>query len=254
MGLRVSNNLELRIGRENGLSDLVFDAALSQLFDTLDHASVGTVTLAAGETNYVLPFGDVAQGRLLYLEATGPVRLTPGGALSTAAIVTGVAGSYPTGFLGTEGTLDIEVDGTAIAVQFDVSDQSLTQVVRRINSEAALLGLAPVASEAGSELRLTSLTTGSAANVTVAATSDATVLTALGLTAGSTDGVEGTPGQSPILVTKPQSDGATGTELRAVMLATLQTTALSIDNLDSESATTITYAIAGDLVATPAGC
>lgn len=254
MGARISSNMELRIGRDGGLRDLVFDGALSQLFDTLDNVSVGTVTLEASETNFALPFGDVDQGRVVYLEADGPIRATPGGALSTAAIVTGSAGAYPTAFDGTEGPLVLEIDGTALSVQFLAADQSITQVVRRINSEAALIGLAAVATEAAGEVRITSLTTGGSANVTVNATSDSDVLTALGLTAGSTDGAEGTPGQTPLMITVPQSSGASSGSLRAWLMATLQTTGLVLDNLDDTNSVTVTWAVAGDLVATPAGC
>ncbi len=79
----------------------------------------------------------------------------------------GAGGAYPTGFLGGE-YLDLEIDGVAFRTVFLVADQTLADVVNRINAAAAFAGLnGAVASDSGGELRLTSLITGIASIVNV---------------------------------------------------------------------------------------
>jgi hypothetical protein len=55
------------------------------------------------------------------------------GNTQTPPIVLGVGGSYPTGFAGGE-TLLIQIDNQVISTVFQSTDQTLTQVVARINS------------------------------------------------------------------------------------------------------------------------
>lgn len=258
MGVRTSAEIAFQIGRDNKLTDKLLDEGLSSLLDTLDHATVHEATLSAGETNYVVPFGDVLQGRMVYIRGDGPIRVTPGGGLATSASVTGSGGTYVTGFVGGE-TLDLDIDnGGTINVVFDAADQSLAQVINRINSFAALAGVtgdggAPItiASDVGSELRIASGTTGVSSEVEILA--GGTALATLGLTATVVNGVEAQAGQTPITLTKPAStagsDAASGVPV--FFFATLQTSALTIDSLDSSNEVRIMVAVAGDVVTTP---
>ena len=260
MGIRSNVDITVQIGRENNLANVAFDGGLQQLLDTLEHVQSGTLDLDASETNVVVPFGDVAQARIVYLEADGPIRVTPGGGIATSAALTGAGGSYPTGFVGAE-HLDLEVDGVSIVATFEAGDQSLSQVINRINAAAALAGLtgpgsvpATCARDNGAgQLRIQSPTTGTSSVVEVLASSSAAALTALGLTATSNTGVNASPGQTPVTLLKPAStagsDQAEG--VKTYLLATLVTTALTLENLDSENAVTVTYMIAGDLVSSP---
>jgi hypothetical protein len=250
MGVRTNTDLSFQIGRDNGLTNLLFDGALGQILDTLERAVTGTAVLAGGEANFEVPFGDVSAARLVYIEADGPITVTPGGALATAAQIDGAGGAYPTGFSGS-GSLSLTIDETTFVVGFTSSEQSLQQVLNRINSAAALQGLSTVAFANGSQLRLTSPTVGAASLVSVTAAS-APVLTALGLSVASANGAEGVPGQTPLQLLRPASTATTGTQaVKAYMLATLQTTGLVIDNLDPSSAVNVTWAIAGDLAVSP---
>lgn len=261
MGVRTNVDLTFKVGRNNSLKagDLAFDGALSQLLDTLDHVSVGTATLVAGESNYVVPFGDVFQARLVYVEASGPFTLTPGGLQATGASVDGAGGTYPTGFVGGE-VLALEIDNVTVTVTFTAADQSLSDVINRINSAAALAGISgpgsiptTIARDNGaSQLRLLSPTVGVASEVDIQVATTASVLTALGLTVAVTNGAEAVPGQSPLIVSVPSSSAAGGPDnVKAFALLTLQTSGLTIDNLDSANAITLTYAVAGDLLTAP---
>ena len=177
MGVRTSSEIVFQIGRNNALTDKVFDETLDSILDTLDHATVHEATLEASESNYVVPFGDVAQSRIVYIKADGAVRVTPGGGAATQASIDGSGGSYVTGFGGGE-TLQVDIDnGGTITVTFDAADQSLTQVINRINAAAALAGVvgpgnipATIARDnGGGELQLLSPTTGVSSEVEVLA-------------------------------------------------------------------------------------
>lgn len=247
MGLRTNVELSVQIGQDNALSDLLFDRDLQQLLDTLEHGVSHQITLDAAETNYVVPFGDVEIARLLYIEANAEVSVTLGGSVATKAQVDAVGGSYPTGFVGAE-TLVIKIDGTTITVTFLVADQSVQQVINRINAAAALLSLATVAFLNGLQLRLKSLTTGTGSTVQIVSGS-AGVLAALGLSVQTVTGVNATPGTSPIQVRRPaNTTGATEAEgVLAFFLGTVQTSSITIDNPSADEAVEVRIAIAGDL-------
>lgn len=264
MGVRVNMDLTLEVGRENNLAKPVFEGTLQQLLDTLEHSEGGTITLEASETNFAVPFGDVAAARIVYFEATGPIRLTPGGTSATQAIVTGVGGSYPTGFAGGE-ELVLDVSGTAVTVAFTSADQSLAAVINRINAAAALAGIAGAGgvpttiarTNGGSQLRLLSPTAGLAAYIEVGAASDSAVLTALGLTAATTNGTDAGAGQTPItlLVPADTSGSDDAADVRAFLIASLSCASLTLENLDDENDVVVTYAVLGDLVTDPpTGC
>lgn len=259
MGIRTNLEIILQLGRNNALSDLLINESLTALLDTLDHATVHEATLAAGESNYVVPFGDVAQARLVYVRANGPIRLTPGGGLATSAIVTAVGGGYPTGFSGGEElVLDIDDIGQ-FTTTFDAADQSLAAVVNRINAAAALVPVVDgagdpvaVARASGGQLQLRSSTTGTGSEVEVVSGS-AGVLATLGLTADVTNGVAASPGQTPVTLTKPAYVTASNpaADVPVFALLTLQTSGLTIDSLDGDDEVRLLVAIAGDVLTEP---
>lgn len=263
MGIRTNVDLTVQAGRENDLAKVAFDGGFQQLLDTLEHEESGTFTLDPAESNFSIPFGDVGQARMVYLEADGPIRVTPGGGLATNAQRDGVAGSYPTGFTGVAENLDLKIDGVAVNVAFTAGDQSLVQVINRINAAAALAGITgpggvptTIARDTGgSQLRLRSPTTGISSTVEVLSSSAAAVLTALGLTVGVSTGVNSTVGQTPLTLMKPAnttaSDLAEG--VKVYLLASLVTSALIVENLDPDNETAVAFLVAGDLVTTPPG-
>lgn len=102
--------------------------------------------------------GDLVQIELLYMKSDQPmvVRLN-----AAAARVTGVAGVFPTLFVGGE-TLTFALDGVPVAVAFLAGDQSAAQCAARINAACALAGLpTPRASVASSgQLQIEGILTG----------------------------------------------------------------------------------------------
>lgn len=92
----------------------------------------------------------------LYIQSSVAVTLR---LYAVPAVALGVGASYPTGFTGGE-TLTTTIDGTAVLTTFDVADQSLDQVVVRINAAMALNGIAtPIASAYNGQLRFDGIET-----------------------------------------------------------------------------------------------
>lgn len=145
--------------------------------------------------------GEVAFNRLACLVGLpGPFNLEPGQDLQVsvdgaAAVVgtfsaavgsiLGSGGTYPTGFVGGE-TLEVSIDGgpTQVIV-FDVADQTLAQVVDRINAATA----SSIASDNGGELQLDSRIRGFAGSIEVVG---GTALAILGLPAAPVQQVDTT--------------------------------------------------------------
>lgn len=97
---------------------------------------------------------------------------------AAAARLVGSSGTFPTGFSGDE-TLDLEIDGTAFTTTFEAEDQSISEVIARINSAAALAGLATPRAEqdaATSQLAIEGIETGSAGAVKVTGGTGASTL------------------------------------------------------------------------------
>ena len=93
---------------------------------------------------------------LLYLRTTAAVVLR---LYAVAARAVATAGAYPTGFGGGE-TLITTIDGTVVTTTFDVLDQTLAQVVARVNASMALAGFAtPRASESNGQLQIDGVAT-----------------------------------------------------------------------------------------------
>lgn len=156
----------------------------SRLFICRVDTSVGSVnftrlawlTGAASTSSYVL-----APGQILALDlGAGQVSAT---FTAAAATVTGVGGTYPTTFAGGE-TLTLGYDGAAnFVTTFQSGDQSLAQVVSRINAFAGFT----FADQNGGQLRLTGIQKGTGGQVRVVSGSTG-VLANLGLTAANTAG------------------------------------------------------------------
>ncbi len=248
MSVRTYLDLEVQIGLENSLDDSLFERSCSQLLDTLDHANAGVLTLDSLQTNVSLAFGDVTEARIVYIEAEdGDIRFTLGGGLATAGLLDAVGAAFPTGFLGGE-TFDFEVDGTLINVIFLVGDQTLTQVINRINSFCALAGFAtPIASSNAGQLRLRSPTTGTTSSIEIIG---GTSLVTLGLPVAGTIGLgaNSTPGTSPIELRRPANPaGASAAAgVKAIFYGTVKTSSIVVDNLSSNT-TKVRFAIVGDL-------
>jgi hypothetical protein len=228
MSVRVQTTASLQVGFDSSLDDCAFDRTASELLDTLQDCYSETDTLAASEQNREISFGGVTTGRIVYVEAEGDIDVTFGGAAATSGQINGVGGTYATTFGGGE-TLGLIVNLTVLAVVFDVLDQSLAQVINRINSFAALAGIAPIAFENAGELQLTSPTTGDTSIMEVSA--GGTALALLGLTASTSTGINAQPATSAIplrRVADPQ--GSQVDTLKSYLLATIQTPNLFLTN------------------------
>src|SRR5580700_757785 len=155
----------------------------SELLITRVNTSVGAVTVSrlafltgAAAFTYLLVTGQVLQLDV----GNGPASATFTG---TAASVTAVGGTYPTTFTGGQ-TLTLAYDqGSPFVVTFFSTDQTLAQVVARINQYAGFA----FAGTSGGQLTLTGLQGGTGGQVNVVSGSTG-VLTQLGLTAGVTSG------------------------------------------------------------------
>lgn len=247
MGVRTSTEIQVQVGLDNSLDDCMFERSFTELLDTLDHATSQKLTLAAATTNLSVDFGDVTQARLVYIESDREIEASFGGSAATAASRTGSGGTYPTSFAGGE-TLLLEVDGGGlITVTFDAADQSLQQVVNRINAAAALNGQVNIAFvSGGSELQLTSPTTGAASEVDV---QGGTALATLGHSIGVTNGANTNPGTSNVLVQRPADPaGSSSDGVKAFLLATINCSAIYLTNNSGTAAATVRILIAGDLV------
>lgn len=108
------------------------------------------------------------------------------GDISFVAVVTAVGGVYPTGFVGGE-QLSLYLDGTNHLVTFLAGDQTLNDVVNRINAVVGPVVGQPVAFNFGGVLQLKSAKKGLSGVVGPLGTP--AVLTQLGLTTGFTYGV-----------------------------------------------------------------
>lgn len=248
MALRIQTTLNLVAGID-GLTPRIFggDSVLSELLDTLAHGESATYTLQGGEQDVALGFGDVLQARLVYLEGDGEFEVEFGGVAPTSALINAVAGTYPTVFVGGE-TLSFKINGTLVSVVFDAADQTLVQVLARINYFAALLSLGVVAFDNGGQVRLKSPTTGIGSTAEVIA--GGTALATLGLVAGTAQGAASTPGTSPIQVRRPADpDGASAAEgVKSYFLGTVVASSVKVSNLSDDAVLNLKSFIAGDLV------
>lgn len=127
--------------------------------------------------------GDLAAIEFLYAKVRGPLILRIG---ADVARLLGVGGTFPTGFAGGE-TLTLEIDGVAVSVVFDIADQTVAQVVARINAAIAFAGLpAPLARVTSlSQVSIESVNTGPEGTVEVTGGTGAATLGLTGSAVGS---------------------------------------------------------------------
>jgi hypothetical protein len=132
---------------------------------------------------------------------------------ATSAVITGVAGTYPTLFAGGE-TIEIETNQGTKQVVFSVTDQALADVVTRINTAVGFT----IASISGGQLRLTNTTMlGTASFVRVADVTTG-VLAILGMTASTVNGTG----------TVANIDAVTMAEVAAIINGTAGLTAIEV--------------------------
>lgn len=247
MSVRTSVELALQIGEDNDLEpgNLVGDAAVSELVDSLDKGGTQVGVLEAGEVDQLVATGDL---RLIYIEAEGDVDFWLSGTPATTAEITGTAGTFPTGFNGGE-TLSLNVDGVVFLTTFTVDDQTLAQVMARINAAAALAGLSGfVAKAATSQLKIESLTGGSGSVVVVVG---GTGRATLGLPLGTSTGVDPVPNTAPVRLRRladPSSSQVSG--LRSWALLTAHASALYLSNPSGTDAVRYKVCSAAGLAAT----
>lgn len=247
MGVRTKTELSVEVGQDNTLDDSLFERSFTEVLDTLDHATSQIITLNASTTNLAVDLGSVTQARIVYIESDVEIEVSFGGGAATGASVTGSGGTYPTSFAGTE-TLLLDIDNVGlITVTFDVADQSLAQVVNRINSFAALNGQANIASDSGGELQLASPTTGVTSEVDIQGGTGAATL---GLSVGVTNGINSNPGTSNLLIQRPAdpSGASAASGVLAYLLATINTGSVYLTNNSTTLNATVRVMVAGDLV------
>lgn len=251
MGIRSAIEMFVQMGNENSLEEgkLVADVSVTETLDTLDKAESRTIELEALEANVLVDKGDIETIRFLLIEANGDIDFYLGGSAPTTAQRTAVAGTYPTAFAGGE-TLDLEIDGVVFTVTFDVADQLLADVIKRINAASAFNGIdGLIASNASSQLRLTSQETGSGSQVSVVG---GTGRATLGLAVGETLGVDPTPNSSPIRLRRLADPDSSQIEaLKTYALMNVQTTSLYVSNPSTENSVRARIVMAGALVPAP---
>ena len=160
---------------------------------------------------YPLTAGDT----LLFGSATTPYTATFS---ATAAALTSGGGSYPTGFTGGE-VMTIVRDGTTYTVVFQATDQTQAQVIARIN---ATLGYTAAVDNGGNTTKLSSLTQGTSAAISIIAPTTASVLTQTGFTLAA---ATGTGNVANIAQVRPE-------EISAIV-ATASTSAFKVRQLTS---------------------
>lgn len=257
MSVRTKVDINIEVGGENDLTNCLFGRELNELVDTLDDSKDETGLLAAGQTNRSIDLGDVQQVRLVYIEADAEIDVSFGAGAATAADVTGVGGTFPTGFVGAE-TLTTEIDGLgAVVTTFTAGASTAQDVANEINAAYALAGILsggnPVApaSVSGGELRFTSPTTGAASEVDISAGS-AGVIATLGLTIAVTNGVNAEPGTAQYTLRRMADPSGTSVSgLKAYLLATLEASAVFLTNPDTVNAVRYRVLVVGDLVSNP---
>lgn len=246
MGLRTSVAIAIQAGEDNDLDNRVLTVDLEEVLDTLEHRAGFTATLDAGQTGYQVPLGDVASPRFIAIVADREINVEFGGSAQTAAAVTATGATYPTGFAGGE-TLAFNVDGTAVTATFEDADESITQVINRLNAAAALAGVqTPVWSNQGGQLKLTSPTTGSSSTVSVTGSATAT---ALGFASTvSATGANATPNTSKISLQRMGDISGSGVSgLKAFAVLSVKTSGVTLSNPSSTEAVKFSIGILGDL-------
>lgn len=127
---------------------------------------------------------DLTAIELLYLKSNNALIVRIG---AGPAIITGVGGTFPTLFAGSE-TLNLTLDGVPFVTTFTAGDQTAAQCAARINAAAALAGIATpraIVTSSG-QLQISGILTGEDGSLAVTGGSGAATLGLTGLTAVGT--------------------------------------------------------------------
>jgi hypothetical protein len=73
MSLRTKVDIQVAVGFDNDLDDTAFERALTEMLDTCERVVTQTISLDPSETDTPVSFADVAQARLVYIEADGEI-------------------------------------------------------------------------------------------------------------------------------------------------------------------------------------
>lgn len=244
MSIRHFIELALQVGQDITLDEKMFDGAISATLDSLDHCEAGTYTLDAGDTNVQVDFGDVAEARIIWIEADGDFEVSLGGVVGTVGTLLGSGGTFPTSFAGGE-TFGFLIDGIAVAGAFLIGDQSAAQCAARMNAAAMLAGCVhvPFVTEGG-QIRVSGALATSAGEVEV------TVARAtIGFAALTSDaGTSPSGAYAPQQIRRPlDADSSTAATAKAYYVATVKTTSLFLTNLETATAVLARVCILGDL-------
>lgn len=150
------------------------------------------------QEDFFQPFYPPAQHRIVKVAGTTGTYYIDWGDQTYPATLQAVGGVYPTGFVGGE-KLRLQIDNEVQTVTFQATDQTLLDVIARINSVFGPLPSigVPVAFDSGGQLLIRSKKTGRWAFVVVMVPgTDAAVATALGITLGSINMGTGHVGES----------------------------------------------------------
>lgn len=241
MTVRQQIALTFQVGQDASLDEKIFDANIEALLDTCEHAEAGVYTLEENENNVSVDFGDVTEARAIWIESSGDLEVVIGGIPGTVGTLLGSGGTFPTAFAGGE-AFSFRIDGTAVTGTFLDADETLQQVVNRLNSTAMLAGLdfVPFKIEGG-QIRVSGKLATSVGEVEVLV-ANATI----GFPATTSDnGTDASGSAAPQQIRKPIDEDA-NSDGPAFYFATVKTTSLILANLAS-STTTVRVCIVGDI-------
>ena len=88
MSVRTSLSLGFSVGFDNALDDCVFNRDQTAILDTLERASSQVISLSGSEVDWEVAMGDVAEGRILYVEADGDIEVNLNGISTDPLILT----------------------------------------------------------------------------------------------------------------------------------------------------------------------
>lgn len=200
----------------NGFLKL-FGLRAQELYIARVDTSVGEVTfspLACIEAGAPGPFQlSVADVLTVTTELGGPA--SSDAIAAVVATVLGAAGTYPTGFAGGE-TFTVRIDGGPVqTITFGAGDQSLAQVITRINDTVGYT----MASDNGGELELVGIVQGTSGSLELA--------DGVGTPLASTFGMA--PGTTPGTGNVGNLNAVTTTEIAAIFNGTAALTAIGAE-------------------------
>lgn len=243
-GVRTNLELTMQVSESPDLDDFVFERDTTSLFDSLEHACSGLLSLTALEQNHTINFGAVAEARVVYLESDGDLDLSFGGTAGLIASLTGSGGTFPTSFVGGE-TFGFTVDGVSVAGAFTSGAQTLQQCLNQLNAAAMLAGLSFVPfSSLGGQVKVSGHNASASGHVAVTV---ARSVLGFASTSASASGTDPNGASAPMYMRRPidtTSPNASGT---SYLLATVRCASLVITNA-TDAEVQVRYALVGDVL------